>query len=196
MSAAANHPAGSAPEYSREERKQLLCLAHDAIWASLDAGELNFSAPSEHLAQRRGAFTTLHLRGHLRGCVGYIVSAHSLWQTVAETAAAAAFDDARFDPVTRDEAALLEIEISVLSPMLPISPEDVIVGVQGLLITDGIKRGLLLPQVPIEHRWDRDTFLAQTCIKAGLPPDAWRNTAKLLAFTAEVFGETDPELRG
>jgi uncharacterized protein len=195
LSATANSPASptALPEYTREERKLLLKLAHEAIWASLDARELNFSAPTEHLAQHRGAFTTLHLRGHLRGCVGYIVPAHSLWSTVAETAAAAAFDDTRFVPVTSEEAAHLDIEISVLSPMFPIRAEDVVVGVHGLLITEGVNRGLLLPQVPIEQGWDRETFLDQTCAKAGLPFEAWRKGARIEAFTAEVFGENDPE---
>lgn len=197
MSAAADNPVGPAPtpEYSMDERKRLLRLAHDSIWASLDARELDVNPPSEHLAQHRGAFTTLHLHGHLRGCVGYIVAQHSVWQTVAETAAAAAFDDTRFDPVTREEAGMLRIEVSVLSPMFPISPDEVVVGVHGLLVSDGANRGLLLPQVPVELGWDRETFLNQTCIKARLAPDAWRKKAKLMAFTAEVFGETDPELR-
>lgn len=183
------------PEFSRDERKLLLHLAHDAIWASLDARELNVTPPTGHLEQRRGAFTTLHLRGHLRGCVGYIVAAHAVWRTVAETAAAAAFDDTRFSPVTREEAAQLEIEISVLSPMFPICAEDVVVGLHGLLITQGKNRGVLLPQVPIEQGWNRETFLDQTCVKAGLPPDAWRKDATIEAFTAEVFGESDPGLR-
>jgi AmmeMemoRadiSam system protein A len=196
VTAAANDPARPTvpPEYTRDERKQLLRLAHDAIWASLDARELNFTPPTEHFAQQRGAFTTLHLHGHLRGCVGYIIAAHSLWRTVAETAVAAAFDDSRFGAVKRDEAALLEIEISVLSLIFPIRPEEVIVGVHGLLVSEGMNRGLLLPQVPIEQGWDRETFLDQTCIKAGLPPGAWRQHAQLQAFTAEVFGENDPEL--
>ena len=197
MSAAADNPVGSAstPEYSREERKQLLRLAHESIWASLDARDLDANPPSEHLAQHRGAFTTLHLHGHLRGCVGYIVAQHSVWQTVAETAAAAAFDDTRFDPVSREEAKDLEIEISVLSPMFEITPGEVIVGVHGLMVSEGAYRGLLLPQVPVELGWDRETFLSQTCVKANLPPDAWRKKAKLQAFTAEVFGENDPDLR-
>ncbi len=197
MSAAADNPVGSAPapEYSNEERRQLLRLAHESIWASLDARDLDVKPPSEHLAQHRGAFTTLHLHGRLRGCVGYIVAQHSVWQTVAETAAAAAFDDTRFDPVTREEAGLLEIDISVLSPMFPISPEEVVIGVHGLLVTEGARRGLLLPQVPAELGWDRETFLKQTCVKAGLPPDGWRKNAELQAFTAEVFGENDPDLR-
>jgi uncharacterized protein len=197
MSASAsNSPIpGVPPEYSLEERKSLLRLAHQAIWASLDACDLDFNPPGPHLAEPRGAFTTLHLHGHLRGCVGYIVAAHSLWQTVAETAATAAFDDSRFSPVNREEASLLQIEISVLSPMFPIRPEEVVIGVHGLLVTRGVNRGLLLPQVPTEQGWDRDTFLSQTCAKAGLPPDAWRKGAQIQAFTAEVFGENDPDLR-
>jgi AmmeMemoRadiSam system protein A len=197
MNAPVNNPVrpGIPPEYNREERKQLLRLAHEAIWASLDARELNFNPPTKHLAEHRGAFTTLHLRGHLRGCVGYVIATHSLWKTVAETAAAAAFDDSRFAPVNREEAPLLEIEISVLSPMFPIRPEEVIIGVHGLLVTEGMNRGLLLPQVPIEQGWDRDTFLSQTCTKAGISSDAWCKGAQLQAFTAEVFDENDPELR-
>ena len=137
----------------------------------------------------RGAFTTLHLNGKLRGCIGYVVPTHSLYRTVAETARAAAFDDPRFSPVTADEAADLEIEISVLSPLRPIRPEEIVVGRHGLVIRKGFRRGLLLPQVPVEWGWDRETFLAQTCKKAGLALDAWEQGAEIQAFTAEVFGD-------
>src|SRR5208283_1627329 len=109
--------------------------------------------------------------------------------SVAETARAAAFEDPRFEPVTPSEAPRLTIEISVLSPLQSIRPEDVVIGKHGLVITQGQRRGLLLPQVPIEWDWDRETFLAQTCLKAGLPPKAWQQGAELQAFTAEVFGE-------
>lgn len=176
-------------EYSREEREILLRLAHRAI-ASVFVGErLDLTPPTEHLAEMRGAFTTLHLNEKLRGCIGYVVPAHSLYRTVAETAQAAAFDDPRFSPVTADEAAGLEIEISVLSPLRPIRPEDIVVGRHGLVIHKGFRRGLLLPQVPTEWGWNRETFLAQTCKKAGLPPDAWQHGSEIQAFTAEVFGE-------
>ena len=137
----------------------------------------------------RGAFTTLHLNGKLRGCIGYVLPSHSLYRTVAETARAAAFDDPRFAPLTADEALGVEIEISVLSPLRPIDPEDVLVGKHGLVISRGNRRGLLLPQVPAEWGWDRETFLAQTCKKAGLPEDAWRCGAEIQGFTAEVFGD-------
>jgi AmmeMemoRadiSam system protein A len=112
-----------------------------------------------------------------------------LVQTVAETAAAAAFEDPRFAPVTDEEAPELKVEISILTVPRPISPEEVVVGKHGLIIGQHGRRGLLLPQVPLEHGWDRETFLSQTCIKAGLSPEAWREGATIEGFTAEVFGE-------
>ena len=108
-----------------------------------------------------------------------------------ETAVAAAFDDPRFAPLQKEEYSNLEYEISVLSPLSPIDAEDVEVGKHGLVITYGSRRGLLLPQVPTEHGWDREKFLEQTCIKAGLPSDAWEHGAKIEAFTAEIFSDKD-----
>ncbi len=177
------------PEYSTEERRALLNLAHQAIETRLAGIELKVIAPSAHMDEKRGAFTTLHLHGELRGCVGYPSPMYSLYRTIAETAVAAAFHDLRFSPVTGEDAPRLQIEISVLSPMQPILPEQIEVGRHGLVITYATRRGLLLPQVPIEHGWDRLTFLEQTCIKSGSPPDAWQRGAVIEAFTAEVFGE-------
>lgn len=139
----------------------------------------------------RGVFTTLYLGGQLRGCVGYASPIQPLYRAVGETARAAAFEDSRFWPVTPEEARELRISLSVLSPLFPIAAGQVEVGRHGLLISDGGRRGLLLPQVPVENRWDRETFLAQTCRKAGLPQDAWRKSAVIQAFTAEVFGDED-----
>jgi AmmeMemoRadiSam system protein A len=178
-----------AAEYSDSERQLLLDLAHRSIAAALRDDFLDTSPPNDHLAQQRGAFTTLHLHGKLRGCIGYVFPLNSLYRTVAETARAAAFDDPRFEPVTWDEAGQLRIEISVLSPLRPVRPEEVVVGVHGLVVQMGGRRGLLLPQVAVEWEWDRETFLSQTCLKAGLPPLSWRQVAELQAFTAEVFGE-------
>jgi AmmeMemoRadiSam system protein A len=178
-------------EYSGEERRILLQLAHRAIESSLQGMRVDLTPPSQHLAGKRGAFTTLHILGKLRGCIGYVVAQHPLYRTVAETAQAAAFEDPRFGPVTEAEAPNLVIEISVLSPMAPIGADEVEVGRHGLLVSQGIHRGLLLPQVPVEWGWDRETFLSQTCLKAGLAPDAWRQDADLQAFTAEVFGESE-----
>ena len=177
------------PEYSAEERQTLIRLAHQSIEAALQGREVDLTAPSEHLSECRGEFTTLHLQGALRGCIGHIFPGQPLYRTVAETARAAAFEDPRFAPITLAEAPSLTVEISVLSTLRPIRPDDVVVGRHGLVIVQGSHRGLLLPQVPLEWDWDRETFLSQTCLKAGLPPDAWRRGAELHAFTAEVFGE-------
>lgn len=178
-----------AAEYSPAEREILLQLVHSAIAAKLAACVLDLTPPTPHLAEERGAFTTLHLNGELRGCIGYVLPVSSLYKTVANTAVAAAFEDPRFDPVTVEEAAALKAEISVMSPLFPISPEQVEVGKHGLLVSLGMRRGLLLPQVPFEHGWDRVTFLNETCRKAWLPVDAWQRGAALQAFTAEIFGE-------
>jgi AmmeMemoRadiSam system protein A len=164
-------------------------LGHEAILSALENREISIEPPTTHLAEPRGAFTSLYLHGNLRGCVGYVLPVGSVYQAVAETARAAAFEDTRFHPVTLEEAPHLQIELSILTPPEPISPEAVKVGRHGLLITAGFRRGLLLPQVPVEHHWDRVTFLEQTCRKAGLPIDAWQTGATIEAFTAEVFGE-------
>jgi AmmeMemoRadiSam system protein A len=176
-------------EYSQDERRQLLALAREAICAALDKRQLDLAPPTEHLAEHRGAFTTLHERGELRGCVGYLFPQYSLYRTVAETAMAAAFDDPRFLPLRAVELPNVQFEISVLSALQPIDPEDVQVTKHGLLVTYGSRRGLLLPQVATQHEWDRETFLKQTCLKAGIPSDAWEHGAKLEAFTAEIFSD-------
>jgi AmmeMemoRadiSam system protein A len=179
----------SAEEFSPDERALLLRLAHDSISLALDRRELPLEPPTLHLSEPRGAFTSLYLHGELRGCVGYVLPASSVYRAVAETARAAAFNDNRFPPVTNDEAPHLEIELSILSPPLPILAESVEVGRHGLLISQHGHRGLLLPQVAVEHQWDPTTFLEQTCRKAGLPPDAWLKGATLHAFTAEIFSD-------
>ena len=179
----------SASEFSEEERSLLLRLAHEAILSKLEKREISLDPPTSHLAEPRGAFTSLYLQGELRGCVGYVLAVSSVYRAVAETARAAAFEDTRFDPVSAAEAPDLKVELSILSPPQPISPEAVEVGRHGLVISRYGYRGLLLPQVPVEHEWDRVTFLEQTCRKAGLPLDAWRKGATIEAFTAEVFGE-------
>jgi AmmeMemoRadiSam system protein A len=176
-------------EFSQDERSVLLRLAHESILSAVEKREIPLDPPSAHLAEPRGVFTSLYLRGELRGCVGYVLPKESVYRAVAETARAAAFEDTRFYPVTLPEARALEIELSILSPPQPISADTIGIGRHGLLITLGAHRGLLLPQVPLEHKWDRATFLEQTCRKAGLPLDAWKNGATIEGFTAEVFGD-------
>jgi AmmeMemoRadiSam system protein A len=177
---------------TEEERKTLLSLAR----RRLEEGVCGVVAPKEvvglssALLESRGAFVTLHRGGELRGCIGYIQTSKPLYETVRECAAAAALADPRFAPVTPDEVPSLHIEISVLSTPLEIAPEQVVIGEHGLIITQGRRRGLLLPQVPVTWDWDRERFLQETCIKAGLPKDAWQKGARIEAFTAEVFEET------
>ena len=190
------------PEFSLDQRKILLGIAREAIVSQLEQRSFVGSEPlPPELLEPRGVFTTLYLPGdrprildsqlqyELRGCVGYAVAVAPLHRAVAETARAAAFEDARFVPVTKEEAPRLKVSLSVLSRLFPIHPEAVEIGRHGLMISDGVRRGLLLPQVPVEHGWDRETFLAQTCRKAGLPMDAWRKSATIEAFTAEVFAD-------
>jgi AmmeMemoRadiSam system protein A len=176
-------------EYSPEERVLLLTVAHQSISTALASQDIPRQAPSLHLGESRGVFTTLYLRDELRGCVGYALPITSLYRAVIETARGAAFDDPRFSPVNAGELADLKISLSVLSLLKPIRAEQVKIGRHGLLVTLGPRRGLLLPQVPLEHGWNQIQFLEQTCRKAGLPADAWQKGATLEAFTAEVFGE-------
>jgi AmmeMemoRadiSam system protein A len=182
-------PEAARQEFSPDERAVLLRLAHESIAATLEHRELCLDPPSAHFAELRGAFTSLHKGGELRGCVGYVMPACPVYRAVAETACAAAFNDNRFAPVTTDELPDLQVELSILSPPQPIRAEGVEIGRHGLLISHHGHRGLLLPQVAVEHNWDRNTFLEQSCRKAGLPLDAWKKGAALKAFTAEIFGD-------
>jgi AmmeMemoRadiSam system protein A len=190
----AAHQVGSRPqEFSLDERTQLLGLAHHAIQSELAHRELRLASPPGHFSEPRGVFTTLYLSHHLRGCVGYVSPIVPLYQAVVETAQAAAFQDQRFSPVTEQEEPHLSISLSVLSRLQMVSAEEVEIGNHGVVISLHGRRGLLLPQVPVEHHWDRETFLSQTCMKAGLPPDAWQKGANIEVFTAEVFGENGHE---
>lgn len=176
--------------YSIEERRFLLDVARHSIAAALERREYRPEALTPQLAEPRGVFCTLMLNGQLRGCVGQILAAHPLVEGVAESAVSAAFCDPRFVPLQAAELPLLQIEISVLSPLSPITAEEIRVGVHGLMVCCGARRGLLLPQVATEFGWGAEMFLEQTCRKAGLPCDAWKTPgAELYGFTAEKFGE-------
>jgi uncharacterized protein len=177
------------PEYSQQERSLLLRIAHEAILCLLERREVSLPTISPHLSELRGVFTTLYSNGDLRGCVGFPSPVVPLYKAVIETARAAASEDHRFPPVHLYEARNLRISLSVLSTLMPISAHEVEVGRHGLVISASGRRGLLLPQVPVEHGWDRLVFLEQTCVKAGLPPDAWQKNARIEAFTAEVFDD-------
>jgi AmmeMemoRadiSam system protein A len=179
-------------EYSADERRWLLRLAHLSIRSAVTGARVAFPAATAHLKEPRGAFVTLHENHQLRGCIGLIAAVAPLDETLQAMARAAAVEDPRFEPVREEELESLQLEISVLSPMFEIAPEDVEVGRHGLMVSYGGRRGLLLPQVASENGWDRETFLAQTCRKAGLPMNQWEKDAKIEAFTAEVFGEAAP----
>jgi AmmeMemoRadiSam system protein A len=189
---------GKGPEayLDASQRKELLGIARRALDRYLRAGEI---PPEEgargKLAAPGAAFVTLTKKGRLRGCIGYTEASAALSRVVQECAVAAATEDPRFPPVSPDELPSLRVEISVLTPLVPILPEEVEVGRHGLMVAKGRMRGLLLPQVPVEWGWDRETFLDQACVKAGLPPSAWRHGATLRAFTAEVFGEEEKSVK-
>jgi AmmeMemoRadiSam system protein A len=179
------------PRLDGPARHTLLRLARNAVRAAL-LGEAPPAVPTDpELRSGGGAFVSLHTRGgELRGCVGLMRSDLSLGETVTRMAAAAATDDGRFPPVRAHELEDLVIEISALGPLRPIRPENVVIGVHGLLLRAGGRSGVLLPQVAVAHGWNREQFLDRTAEKAGLSQDAWRQSeAELFAFTAEIFGE-------
>ncbi len=176
-----------------EHKTRLKDIARQTLYAKLfdttPPPDLTLSELPPPLQEPRGAFVTLKRHGQLRGCIGQIEGRWPLAQTVSRMALAAAFQDPRFPPVTPDEWDDLELEISVLSPLVKLEdPAQVRVGTHGLYVRKGSRGGLLLPQVAVEQGWDRETFLRQTCRKAGLPPDAWRDAdTELFVFTADVF---------
>ena len=175
---------------SDHDRQLLLTLAREAIQAYVGAAPAHVAAESGVLAAAGGAFVTLHKDGDLRGCIGHIEPNEPLGKVVPRCAVAAASTDPRFPPITADELKRIDIEISLLGPLERIhGPGEIIVGRHGLVVEQGWQRGLLLPQVATEWKWDAQQFLAQTCRKAGLANDAWKQGAKLWRFEAEVFGE-------
>lgn len=174
-----------------EEKEALLRIAREAIEAGLEGKPPPGPAEKGALEEKRGAFVTLKKRGRLRGCIGYIEPGKSLAKTVEEMAAAAAFQDPRFPPLRMEELKDLSLEVSVLTPLRRVSDVgEIEIGTHGLYIRRGGRAGLLLPQVATEWRWDRDTFLKETCRKAGLAPDAWKDPeTEIYLFSADVFGE-------
>lgn len=180
-----------APEFSlsADEKKELIRLAREAVQLYVAEKKIiDYKTEDPNLLADRGAFVTLKKRGELRGCIGFIEPVASLCETVIRTAIYAATEDTRFTPVRPEELSDLEVEISVLTPLKKVdNPRLVQVGKHGLVIAMGRNRGLLLPQVPVENNWDRETFLCQACLKAGLPPDAWKKGAEISVFEAIVF---------
>jgi len=177
-----------------EDCRALLALARRVITESVQQGRAGEAGEvaSASLAKPCGAFVTLRSHGRLRGCIGRVEAVEPLAQTVAFCAVSAALCDPRFPPLRPDELDEIEIEISVLSPVEPITPERIEVGVHGLRVTSGRLRGVLLPHVATQYRWDRERFLEETCVKAGLPREAAKDPqTQIEAFTAQVFSESD-----
>ncbi len=181
------------PVVSELEGRELLALARSALESWVRHGRRpELAGPLRGvLARELGAFVSLHTRdGELRGCIGHMLAGGPLGREIVDLAIAAGVHDPRFEPVTEPELGNLVYEVSVLSPLTQVKAEDVRPGVHGVLIRRGSRSGVLLPQVATEHDWDRPTFLAHTCMKAGLAPDAWRDPAtEIRVFTAQVFHE-------
>ncbi|MBC7231905.1 MAG: AmmeMemoRadiSam system protein B [Chloroflexi bacterium] len=176
---------------NEEEKTTLLRIARETLQQYLSKGTIpKYEVRAPALLQQSGAFVTLKRRGQLRGCIGHMTSNQELYRTVQEMAIAAATEDPRFPPVSANELAEIEIEISVLSPLYLVQDvNEIQVGRDGLYIIRGPYAGVLLPQVATEWGWDREEFLREVCLKAGLPPDAWQKGAMLYRFEAQVFGE-------
>ncbi len=174
------------------DKRRLLQIAREAIFSKLTRGTLPaFDVPEGPLRAPRGAFVSLHMDGELRGCIGALHPSKPLYQTVAEMAVSAATDDPRFPELTTPELGATDIEVSVLGDLERVDVDDIVSGTHGLYVTRGARRGVLLPQVATQYRWGRERFLSETCRKAGLGPDAWKDDQTVVfGFTAEVFSDT------
>jgi AmmeMemoRadiSam system protein A len=180
------------PSLSESDRQSLLRLARLAIREAVSRGQVLADIPAGGIfSEQRGVFVSLHIGKRLRGCVGVVDPEHPLGESIVRCAIGAATRDPRFPAMRPDELGELEIEISLLSAPRAIRPEEVQIGTHGLLICRGTHRGLLLPQVAVTHRLSAEQFLAETCRKAELPPDTWRDPeAEIFGFTSEIFSSS------
>lgn len=174
---------------SADEKKELLRLARQTVERYVREKKVpEYDTANPNFLSERGAFVTLKKKGELRGCIGYIEPVSPLFRAVIQCAVYAASEDPRFEPVGPAELKDLEYEISVLTPLVKIQdPKTVQVGKHGLVMAMSGRRGVLLPQVPVENGWGREEYLAQACLKAGLPSDAWKKGAEIFTFEAIVF---------
>jgi AmmeMemoRadiSam system protein B/AmmeMemoRadiSam system protein A len=187
--------AGTEPQsdfrLTADDKKELLGLVRRSVELYIRQGKLlDYTTENPNLKAPRGAFVTLTEDGTLRGCIGFTEARFPLYETVTQAALYAATEDPRFRPVNVPELKRLEYEISVLTPLSKVeNPALIEVGRHGLVVEKDGKRGLLLPQVATENGWGREEFLRQTCLKAGLPAEAWRQGTELFSFEAIVFRE-------
>ena len=177
--------------FTEAQQRALVEIARAAVIEAASGKRAAISVVgSSYFPDASGAFVTLKREGRLRGCIGTLECRLSLAEEVARVAVCAAREDPRFEPLRASELDGLEVEVSILGPLEPIDPADptaFVIGRHGLVVEQGRCRGLLLPQVAIELCWDREMFLSQTCVKAGLPTDAWKRGAKVYRFAGEVF---------
>jgi len=179
-------------ELNAQEKAILLSIARKSIESFVSTGEIYIEPREEKsLNARNGCFVSIKKGGQLRGCIGNFQSELPLFREVAEMASSSATKDPRFYPMKETDLQDFTLEISVLSPLKKIDDvEEVEVGIHGIYIEKGYYRGVLLPQVATEYGWDRETFLKQTCLKAGLPTDAWQaDDAEIYIFSAQIFSE-------
>jgi len=177
---------------SETQKAALVTIAREAVRSAAGGLPASMATVAADFPAASGAFVTLKRGGRLRGCIGTLECRHSLAEEVARVAVSAALKDPRFAPLTSAELDGLDVEVSLLGPLEVIDPHDAAafeVGRHGLVVEQGRRRGLLLPQVATEWGWDREQFLVQTCVKAGLPRDAWRSGARVYRFDAIVFGD-------
>ena len=179
---------------SESDRQSLLRLAHQAVTEIVSRGQILAEIPAGGIfSQQLGVFVSLHVGKRLRGCIGVVEPDGPLGESVVRSASGAALHDSRFPALRLEELRNLQIEISLLSPPLAIRPEQIEIGSHGLLISQGVHRGLLLPQVAVKHRLSAEQFLAETCRKARLSPQAWRDPeTSLFGFTCEIFSSGAP----
>jgi AmmeMemoRadiSam system protein A len=183
------------PSPSEADRQTILKFARQVVVEAVTLGRLPEHVPTDGIfAERRGVFVTLRNEGRLRGCIGVVEAETALGDSVARCAAGAALQDPRFAPMRVADLSHLQIEISLLSRPEPIAINAIEVGRHGLIVSSGERRGLLLPQVAVEHHLDREQFLSETCRKAHLLRDAWRDArTQILGFTCDVFSDADAE---
>ena len=183
------------PILTDDERQLLLRVARAAVAASVGgSGSTSEAFVTSHTG---GAFVTLSIDSVLRGCVGLVESSAPLVETIRQVALSASKDDPRFPPVDADELSEIAIEVSVLGALEPVvGPQAVVIGRHGVVVEEGARSALLLPKVAVERGWDAQVFVSNTCVKAGLRPNAWRHGARLSVFEADVFSEDETRPRG
>jgi AmmeMemoRadiSam system protein A len=184
------------PTISRADGLSLVALARASVVAAARGDHPPVPPQDGVYARHAGAFVSLHRGGDLRGCIGQPEPGDPLGELIVHCAGAAALEDPRFPPVQPDELPALHVEVSVLTPPVPVADlSTIVVGRHGLIVSRGGRRALLLPQVAVEWKWTREELLAQTCRKAGLPADAWQHGAEVFAFEAEIFSEENATSR-